>query len=577
MAGSFLTRIDYAAVFALGAGSPSWTRLEPQSVTGDPTPGLEARVHDPLWLLCRQWQLGEFEGDDAGSPLGVELAVTSNQLSRWQACDWTQATPKPVLPLPAGTLLEPIVEDEPARAPGLRDRAEAGALFLAQLHDTGLDGLIPSVVDNTAFVDEPSTDPFDTAWAPMIALLAGRAVDAERLAQSLTTATAAAQDLPPWLTPDADARDRIVQLCADWLASYRGTPATADSDAWVGQHLEYAFSVAAGGPTGETVLRAPAFGGGAIDWYDFDVDNAPADLFGAPDDLGESAVLTRYATPLRFAGMPADRLWQFEDAQVNLGDLQVEPHDLARLLLVEYALSYGNDWLVVPVDVPYGSITTINWLTYTTTFGERFLVEPTRASRRNDGWQMFTIAPLTSGAPLDRLFIPPAVTASDEGAAQEDVMYLRDENANLAWAVEKVVTAPSGEQRSRGDEPAMAAPPDGDTAVDLDYRLQIGVPPNWIPYLPQSSGYGAIKLGQGRMTRDDGSPVDPVGVLLNDPGMQVVADEDVPREGAEVRRVPMLARRVDGSYVRWTARRVTLGRGEGSSGLAFDDARRRSS
>ncbi len=103
MAGSFLTRIDYPAVFALGAGSPSWTRLEPQSVTGDPTPGLEARVHDPLWLLCRQWQLGELEGDDAGSPLGVELAVTTNQLSRWQAGDWTQANPKPVLPLPAGT------------------------------------------------------------------------------------------------------------------------------------------------------------------------------------------------------------------------------------------------------------------------------------------------------------------------------------------------------------------------------------------------------------------------------------------------------------------------------------------
>jgi hypothetical protein len=79
------------------------------------------------------------------------------------------------------------------------------------------------------------------------------------------------------------------------------------------------------------------------------------------------------------------------------------------------------------------------------------------------------------------------------------------------------------------------------------------------------------------MTRDDGSLAVPVGVLLNDPGMQVIADEDVPREGAEVRRVPVLARRVDGSYVRWTARRVTVGHGEGSSGLAFDDARRRSS
>ena len=31
---------------------PGWTRLEPQSVSGDPTPGMEARIHDPLWLLA---------------------------------------------------------------------------------------------------------------------------------------------------------------------------------------------------------------------------------------------------------------------------------------------------------------------------------------------------------------------------------------------------------------------------------------------------------------------------------------------------------------------------------------------
>lgn len=51
----------------------AWTRLEPQSVTGDPTPGLEARVHDPLWALARQWQFAEFCGEDAGTPLAVEV------------------------------------------------------------------------------------------------------------------------------------------------------------------------------------------------------------------------------------------------------------------------------------------------------------------------------------------------------------------------------------------------------------------------------------------------------------------------------------------------------------------------
>ena len=29
--------------------------------------GLAARIHDPLWLLARQWQFGEFRGEDVGS------------------------------------------------------------------------------------------------------------------------------------------------------------------------------------------------------------------------------------------------------------------------------------------------------------------------------------------------------------------------------------------------------------------------------------------------------------------------------------------------------------------------------
>ena len=30
---------------------------------------LKARVYDPLWMLARQWQLGEFQGEDNGSPV----------------------------------------------------------------------------------------------------------------------------------------------------------------------------------------------------------------------------------------------------------------------------------------------------------------------------------------------------------------------------------------------------------------------------------------------------------------------------------------------------------------------------
>jgi hypothetical protein len=576
MADRLIRPLEYPKVFAVGRGTPSWTRLEPESVTGDPRPGLEARIHDPLWLLCRQWQLGELEGDDAGSPLGVQLSTTSRPLSRWQAGAWDGPPPhRPALPLAAETLLEPVVEDEPATALGLRERAEAGDHFLAALRDAGLAALTDAVLEHAAVQDAPSSDPHDRSWAGLMLLLAGRAVDGRRLATALDSAAAEPSGLPAWLRP-ADPADRakVSEIVRGWLGWYRLLQPAPDpaTDAWVGNRLEYRFSVAGRTGAGEAVLRASEFVGGEIDWFSFDLDPA-ADPFGTPDDPGRMTVQTRYATPLRFAGMPADRLWEFEDATVNLGALQVEPHDLARLLLVEYAVSYGNDWLVVPVDVPTGSLTTIDWLTYTTTFGERFLVRRPRARRGNDRWRMFTVASADGGDELEALLVPPAVVALDEGGPREEVLFVRDENANLAWAVEQTVTAPSGDTRARVDEGTAPAPVEpGDTDADLDYRLQLGVPEHWIPYLPRTSGYRSIELAQGRMRRADGTLVPPVGVLLNEPAAGLLADAEVPREGVLVRRVPVLARRADGSYERWTARRVTLGRGEGTSGLAFDAA-----
>jgi hypothetical protein len=162
-----------------------------------------------------------------------------------------------------------------------------------------------------------------------------------------------------------------------------------------------------------------------------------------------------------------------------------------------------------------------------------------------------------------------------DGDPREEVLFLRDEIANLAWAVERRVTGPSGLVRARTDEPrpqpftALTDP-----GADMDYLLETEVPEWWIPLVPVSTGYGTTALRKGAMVKN-GSAVLPVGVLL-EPGRTVtVQDEAVPREGVRVRRVPQLARRSDGSYVRWISRRVAVGRGEGGSGLAFDSAVRR--
>ena len=63
------------------ASITTFFRLEPEPERPDVTQGATAPVRDPLWLLARQWQLGEFAGQDAGTPVvarwrGVAAAPT---------------------------------------------------------------------------------------------------------------------------------------------------------------------------------------------------------------------------------------------------------------------------------------------------------------------------------------------------------------------------------------------------------------------------------------------------------------------------------------------------------------------
>jgi hypothetical protein len=46
-----------------------WNRLEGRPIAEKFDRALKAEVRDALWMLTKQWQLGEFQGDDAGSPI----------------------------------------------------------------------------------------------------------------------------------------------------------------------------------------------------------------------------------------------------------------------------------------------------------------------------------------------------------------------------------------------------------------------------------------------------------------------------------------------------------------------------
>ncbi len=57
------------------ASITTWVRLEPRPRDGALDESLQAQVRDPLWLLARQWQFGEFQGENTGSLVGADLVV----------------------------------------------------------------------------------------------------------------------------------------------------------------------------------------------------------------------------------------------------------------------------------------------------------------------------------------------------------------------------------------------------------------------------------------------------------------------------------------------------------------------
>src|SRR5919204_2028990 len=82
--------------FTLGLRDPrplirSWNRLEGRPRDPDFQRSLRAEVRDPPWFLTRQWQYGEFEGEDAGSPIDARIAYETAALDRYVVGDATSA------------------------------------------------------------------------------------------------------------------------------------------------------------------------------------------------------------------------------------------------------------------------------------------------------------------------------------------------------------------------------------------------------------------------------------------------------------------------------------------------------
>jgi hypothetical protein len=592
----------------------NWNRLEARPRTLSFDRALRAEMRDPLWMLTKQWQMGEFRGSDAGSPVFAKLQIATTRLTKYRPDAQGAQLFEYEVPLEAKVERRPIAFTQAGRAVAFDLRLVMGREWLALISGIGpyRDAFIASY-------PIPAPDPTQAADADrcahpevwqVFAAVAGRAMDGNALYAYLVADSAhhAYDNIAAIAAADHAAIDAAAARFVAWFGRVLLQPPATVDNAWVAPQLEYQFAASAPLPDGtEKVYVANEFYLDRLDWFSLNLDAGTAALGAVPGSsstgLPATTVQAMIPVPVSFAGMANTRWWAFEDNQTNFGDIDASTTDLAKLLFMEFALVYANDWFVVPYTLPSGAIATVQGLVVTNVFGEHFWIAAagSGADANWQRWSMFTIDVLNKpGAAADTsLVLPPTVASILRSAPTEEIMLVRDEVANMVWGIENTIPLATGEPK-RGIEAArqmrafhaaqLAArlggpPPPPPASAPIRYQVMSTVPENWIPFIPThvDGSNREIQIQRAALPRIlEGDPnppvkVQPRTVLLREgldrtPAQPYsVFEEEVPRAGARLLQAYERTRWMDGRVYTWLRVVRQTGRGEGSSGLAFDE------
>lgn len=452
-----------------------WNRLEGRPRTHNFDRALRAEVRDALWMLSKQWQMGEFHGDDAGSPVLARACIDVMTIDRFQAGQAVVEELRDDVPLEAKVERRPLPLRAGTQYLSLDLRLLVGRRWLKLLKrefDSG--GLLDDY--RAAYATQyqvPMPDPTQKADAlicahsdawQMASAAGERAMDGIALLEYLADLGNNAYDGIG--VTDPNERDKLTALAdklQTWFNELILQPQSVGNDAWQPNRLEYQFGISAPDfTTGEgtplsIVMHAEEYYQGYLDWYALERHPQVTQL-GEPPETPKSPkreTHTFLPASIVFEGMPNTRWWAFEDRRTNFGEVKPDTTDLGKLLLMEFGLVYANDWFVLPYTLPVGRVAEVKGIAISTVFNERFWVEPLREVPAEgwEQWSLFTLS-TTSAEPRPsaaRLVLLPTVPKVQESPVIEEVALIRDEIANMVWGIERRIPLPSGASRPGGE------------------------------------------------------------------------------------------------------------------------------
>ncbi len=484
----------------------------------DPEPGLRAEVADPVWFLARQWELGEFQGEDAGSPVAV--ALTPEQVPLAYDPDRPHLDPT-VIPA------EPLVEAEPGDWWTMGRRVRLGRAALPLLD--------PLTLDRYRFGALP------VPYEALAGEIDGRAVFLNGI------------------------------LAGDRLWEDENVP-SPPPDRFSTSTLAYEAGFSAGG----IALDVRDHRGGDLDWFSVDVGDPRAAPAAEVEPPTACEVIPGRLT---FPGAPHPRWWQIEDAAVDLGAFAPDRSHLGTMLLSDLAVANAEDWFVFPVpegipSSPEQSPPTSGVLariggtvTVRDAFGIEYPLRPPPAEGPG-AWSLYAVPGLE---PTD-LVVWPVAVAPHAGPLLDDVLLGIDEDANLAWAAE--LRADGHEVLADASTDAAVAETTRTGTRAFRYQPMTTLPEHWHPYTR------GVRWRQAVLA-DLNQPIPqprpgPISRLIGGPsGTGIgrgheIAPTAVPSSGVRLQRRARLARDTDGCPVLWVERVVLPIAGPPTSHLRWD-------
>lgn len=551
-------------------------RLEGRSRDANNESGLEMRIADPLWMLGRQWQFGEFKGEDNGSPISVKANYRKESANFYSFPNSESQHEIGNVPL------EARVEAIEVRPRDLRSKVRMGQKF-----EELIKAQFPAS-ESAAFINNLRKEfPLKIEGKPdqksrgFFNLMAGNVTDGGSLWEKIQKDEFPEGDFMPLVTATTQLKNWYQEIFL---------PAGAQSS-WQSKNLVHQFSVHG---QKDIELQAPDYQSGHLDWYSFD--KATIGI-----DPSEKATDSEISMPVRvsYAAMPDKRLFSFEDSKLELSGMEVDQSDLIKLMIIDFSLVSDNDWFTIPIEMKLGELCWVNHITVKDVFGITTLIHNDKDTGQYldtnplKMWDAFKIRPSDllrergkNNQELYRkeeqfLYLPPVTAFRQESRPLEELLFLRDEYANMVWGIEKIVCNELGKPTNGYDLHLELNGPFLKTEEEIEenkkvlpqFRLASPVPTHWIPYLPFHIDDTNIELRRALMMRNETNTapedIDPLSILAQN-DLLTIREEAIPRAGVRVQLSRQRVRWTDGKTYIWLGRKVLAGKGEGSSGLTFD-------